>query len=84
MDVEGGEALVAGEAFGHRVVLVRSQVDDLVVFNLGDEAAGRLTHATKRGDFFSCVSHGVRVPFTAWRVLLVAYCRRVAPAGKTH
>ena len=51
--VEGraGETLVAREAARHRVVAVRAQRDELVVFDPCDEPAARFAHATERVAF---------------------------------
>ena len=48
VDVDGGEALVAGEALRHRMLAVGRQLDELPVVDVGDEPARRLADPAER------------------------------------
>jgi hypothetical protein len=48
MDLVSGESLVAGKTTGDGISLVRPQPNELAVFDLGQQTAGRLADPTER------------------------------------
>ena len=64
VDVDRGEALVAGEPLGDRVLAIGRQLDEPAGVDVGDEAAARLADPAERAHLVHPASLGIRV----WQV----------------